>query len=113
RIAVSLDAKDGKVAIHGWSNVSDQDAVALAQTFEGAGLQTIIYTDISKDGMMAGPNWDGMKKMIDAVGIHVVASGGVTTLDDVKKLKDMGAGGCILVRSLYEKSIDLTEALKI
>jgi len=113
RVAVSLDAKDGRVAIHGWQDVSDKDAVQLAQEFESIGLHAIIYTDISKDGMMVGPNWDGMQKMIESVGVHIVASGGVTTLDDVKRLKDMGAGGCILGRSLYEGTIDLAEALKV
>ncbi len=116
RVAVSLDtkgAKDGRVAIHGWQEVSDQDAVGLAQHFEGMGLQTLIYTDISKDGMMSGPNWEGMQKMIDSVGVPVIASGGITTLDDVKRLKEMGAGGCILGRSLYEGTVDFGEALKV
>jgi phosphoribosylformimino-5-aminoimidazole carboxamide ribotide isomerase len=113
RVAVSLDAKDGRVALHGWQDISDRDAIELAQHFEGMGLHAIVYTDISKDGMMSGPNWEGMQKMIDSVGVHVVASGGVTTLDDVKRLKEMGAGGCILGRALYEGTIDLAEALKI
>lgn len=112
RVAVSLDAKDGKVAIHGWQDVSEQDAVGLAQHFEGMGLHALVYTDISKDGMMSGPNWEGMKNMIESVGIEVIASGGVTTVDDVRRLKEMGAGGCILGRSLYEGTIDLKEALK-
>lgn len=112
RIGVSLDAKDGKVAIHGWQDVSDKDAVEIAQHFESMGLQHVIYTDIARDGMMTGPNWEGLKKMIDSVGVHVIASGGITSLDDVRKAKELGAGGCILGRALYENKIDLAEALK-
>ncbi len=113
RVAVGIDAKDGKVAIHGWTNVSGKDAIALAQDFEGMGVHTIIYTDISRDGMMAGPNWDAVQKMIDSVGLEVIVSGGVTTLDDVKKSKAIGGGGAILGRALYEKKLDLAEALKV
>jgi phosphoribosylformimino-5-aminoimidazole carboxamide ribotide isomerase len=113
RVGVSLDAKDGRIAIHGWQDLSDKDVVEVAQHFESMGLHALVYTDIAKDGMMTGPNWDGMQKMIQSVGVHVIASGGVTTLDDAKRLKDMGAGGCILGRSLYEGTIDLAEALKI
>jgi phosphoribosylformimino-5-aminoimidazole carboxamide ribotide isomerase len=111
RVGVSLDAKNGKIAIHGWQDVSDKDAVEIAQQFEGMGVYTLVYTDIAKDGMMTGPNWEGLKSMIDAVGMHVVASGGISSLDDVKKAKEMGAGGCILGRGLYENKIDLGEAL--
>jgi phosphoribosylformimino-5-aminoimidazole carboxamide ribotide isomerase len=113
RVGVSLDAKDGRVAIHGWQEVSDKDAIEVAQHFEGMGLQHLIYTDISKDGMMTGPNWDGLKKMIDAVSVHIVASGGISSLEDVKKAKELGAGGCILGRALYEEKIDLKEALAL
>jgi phosphoribosylformimino-5-aminoimidazole carboxamide ribotide isomerase len=112
RVGVSLDAKDGKVAIHGWQESSGRDAVEIAQQFEGIGIQTLVYTDISRDGMMAGPNWDGLKTMIDSIGLHVIASGGISSLDDVKKAKALGAGGCILGRALYEEKIDLGEALK-
>jgi phosphoribosylformimino-5-aminoimidazole carboxamide ribotide isomerase len=113
RVGVSLDAKNGKVAIHGWLDLSDQDAVHIAQKFEGIGLHNLVYTDISKDGMMVGPNWEGLQTMIDSVGMHVIASGGLSSLDDVKKAKEMGAGGCILGRALYENKIDLREALSV
>jgi len=113
RVGVSLDAKDGRIAIHGWQDVSDKDAIVVAQQFEGMGLQHLVYTDISKDGMMTGPNWEGLRKMIDSVSVHVIASGGITSLDDVKKAKELGAGGCILGRALYENKIDLKEALSL
>lgn len=113
RVGVSLDAKNGKVAIHGWLDVSDKNAVEIAQQFEGVGVHALVYTDISKDGMMIGPNWEGLKDMIGAVGMHVIASGGISSLDDVKKAKELGAGGCILGRALYENKIDLKEALSL
>jgi phosphoribosylformimino-5-aminoimidazole carboxamide ribotide isomerase len=113
RVGVSLDAKDGRIAIHGWQDVSDKDAVAVAQQFEGIGLQNLVYTDITKDGMMAGPNWDGLKRMIDSVGVHIIASGGITSLEDVQKAKEIGAGGCILGRALYEGTIELKRALTL
>lgn len=113
RVAVGIDARDGKVAIHGWSDVSDCDAVELAQQFEGMGVGTLIYTDISRDGMMTGPNWEGLEKMIRSVGVHLIASGGISSLDDVKRLKEMDAGGAILGRSLYENKVDLKEALTL
>lgn len=113
RIAVGIDAKDGKVAIHGWNDVSDKGAIELAQHFEGIGVGTIIYTDISRDGMLTGPNWEGLEKMAGSVGVRLVASGGISSLEDVKKLKNMEMGGAILGRSLYENKIDLKEALAL
>lgn len=113
RIGVSLDAKEGRVAIHGWQKVSDKDVIQVAQSFEGIGLQTLVYTDISRDGMMTGPNWEGLKKMIDSVGVQVVASGGLSNLEDIKKAKELGAGGCILGKALYEGKIDLKQALAL
>ena len=113
RIAVGIDAKNGMVAIHGWSDVSDKEAVPLAQHFEGIGVGTIIYTDISRDGMMTGPNWEGLEKMAHSVGVHLVASGGISSMEDVKKLKGMDMGGAILGRALYENKIDLKEALAL
>lgn len=112
RVAIGLDAQDGKVAMHGWKDVSEKDVVQVAQEFEGMGIQHIIYTDISRDGMMTGPNFEAMEKMISSVGVPVIASGGISSLEDLKKLKELGAQGAILGRSLYENRIDLTEALK-
>lgn len=113
RFAVGLDARDGKIAVRGWSEVVDKEAITLAQEFEGMGLQTIIYTDISRDGTMTGPNFEAIEKMIASVGIPVIASGGISSLEDLKRLKERGAAGAILGRSLYEGKIDLGEALKL
>lgn len=112
RITVALDARDGKVALHGWKDLSDKDAVEIVQHFEGMGLQSVIYTDIARDGTMTGPNYDQIQKMIQAIGIPVIASGGVANLEDIQKLKEVGAGGAILGRALYEGKVDLKEALK-
>ncbi len=113
RVAVAMDARGGHVAIHGWKDEVDKDAVQLAQEFESMGLQTLIYTDISRDGTLTGPNFEAIKKMISSVGIPVIASGGISKPDDLKKLKELGASGAILGRSLYEGKIDLKEALTL
>lgn len=113
RIALGIDARDGKVAVHGWKDISDKGAIELAQHFEGVGLQHLIYTDISRDGMLTGPNFEALEKMISAVGIPIIASGGISKIEDLQKLKEIGAEGAILGRSLYEGKIDLGEVLKI
>ncbi|QQR80011.1 MAG: 1-(5-phosphoribosyl)-5-[(5-phosphoribosylamino)methylideneamino]imidazole-4-carboxamide isomerase [Deltaproteobacteria bacterium] len=112
RVALGLDAKDGKVAVHGWEDTLEKEAIAVAHEFESLGLQHLIYTDISRDGMMTGPNFDGMKKMIDATMVPVIASGGISTIEDLIKLKELGASGAILGKSIYEGKIDLKEALE-
>lgn len=112
RIALGLDAKEGKVAIHGWEETLEKEAIAVTQEFETQGLQHLIYTDISRDGMLTGPNFEGMKKMIEATSIPVIASGGISTLEDLYKLKEIGAEGAILGKSIYENKILLPEALK-
>jgi len=112
-IIVGLDAKDGKVAIDGWSKLSNHDVIDLAQHFERDGVESIVYTDISRDGMMQGVNVEATRKLAQAINIPVVASGGVTNLDDIRKLKvgeEDGIMGAILGRSLYEGTIDLAEA---
>jgi phosphoribosylformimino-5-aminoimidazole carboxamide ribotide isomerase len=113
RIAVGIDARGGKVAIHGWKDLSEKEAIPLAQEFEGMGVHTLIYTDIARDGMMTGPNFEAIERMIAAVGVPVVVSGGISSLDDLKRLKELGAKGAILGRSLYEGKVDLKEALKL
>ncbi len=113
RIAVGLDARDGKIAVHGWKETSDQDPLSLVKQFQGYGVDWFIYTDISRDGTLTGPNFDGIGKMAQAIGSTLIASGGFATLDDVKKCKELGVGGAILGRSLYEGKIDLKAALKL
>ncbi|MBI3773817.1 MAG: 1-(5-phosphoribosyl)-5-[(5-phosphoribosylamino)methylideneamino]imidazole-4-carboxamide isomerase [Gammaproteobacteria bacterium] len=115
-IIVGLDAKDGKVAIDGWSKLSHHDVVDLAQHFERDGVEAIVYTDISRDGMMQGVNVEATRRLAQAITIPVIASGGVTNLDDIRALKAIegdGIMGAILGRALYEGTIDLAEAQKV
>ena len=112
-IIVGLDAKDGKVAIDGWSKLSNHDVIDMAQHFERDGVEAIIYTDISRDGMMQGVNVEATRKLAQSINIPVIASGGVTNLDDLRALKAVqedGIMGAILGRALYEGTIDLAEA---
>ncbi|MFT3878898.1 MAG: HisA/HisF-related TIM barrel protein [Gemmatales bacterium] len=111
RILLGLDAKNGYVATEGWLEVSSVSALDLAKQVSTFPLAGIIYTDIAKDGMMAGPNWEGLQQMSQATMLPVIASGGVTTSDDVKRLKYMNLAGCIIGRALYEKTIDLRTVL--
>lgn len=111
RILLGLDAKNGYVATEGWLEVSSVSALDLAKQVSTFPLAGIIYTDIAKDGMMAGPNWEGLQQMSQATPLPVIASGGVTTSDDVKRLKQMNLAGCIIGRALYEKTIDLKEII--
>jgi phosphoribosylformimino-5-aminoimidazole carboxamide ribotide isomerase len=114
RLIVSIDAKDGVVAVKGWQHSGDVDAVAFARHLESVGVKRIIYTDVLKDGTLKGPNFFSIEKLLDAVGMEVIASGGVSCLDDLKKLKlyeHKGLTGVIVGKALYEKRIDLQEAL--
>lgn len=112
-IIVGLDAKDGKVATEGWSKLSRHDVIDMAKRFEDDGVEAIVYTDISRDGMMQGVNVEATLKMAQAVNIPVIASGGITSMDDLKalsKVADEGIMGAITGRAIYEGTIDLEEA---
>ncbi|MBS1187185.1 MAG: hisA [Burkholderiaceae bacterium] len=112
-IIVGLDAKDGKVATDGWSKLSKHDVIALGQKFEGYGVESIIYTDIGRDGMMGGVNVEATVKLAQSVKIPVIASGGVHDIKDVEALcavRDEGIEGVICGRSIYEGSLDLKAA---
>jgi len=116
RIIVGIDARDGRVAVAGWTETSDIDAVQLAKQMEQLGVQRIIFTDIATDGMLAGPNVASIQEMAQALSIDVIASGGVTTLEDVRSLKmleHLGVAGCIVGRALYSGTVNLTEAIRI
>jgi len=114
-IIVGLDAKNGKVATDGWSKLSNHDVIDMAQRFEEMGVEAIIYTDISRDGMMNGVNVESTVKLAQAIRIPVIASGGITNMDDIKALcevQDEGIMGAITGRAIYEGSLDFVEAYK-
>ena len=115
-IIVGLDAKDGKVAIDGWSKLSKHDVIDLAQQFESDGVESIIYTDISRDGMMGGVNVESTAKLARAIHIPVIASGGITNIDDIHalgKVAEDGIMGAITGRAIYEGTLNFAEAEKI
>jgi phosphoribosylformimino-5-aminoimidazole carboxamide ribotide isomerase len=113
RIAMGIDARAGRVATEGWQNVSDRPALGLARQCAGWPLAAIVYTDISRDGMLEGPNVEATGELAAAVPVPVIASGGVTTLDDVARLARHRLAGCIVGRALYEGRLDLAAALAL
>ncbi len=113
RIAVGIDARDGRVAVEGWMEASDRSALEFARQCGQWGAAAIVYTDISCDGMLEGPNVEATAELAAAAGVPVIASGGVTTLDDVGRLARAGLSGCIIGRALYEGRIDLTAAIAL
>ncbi|MDJ1008037.1 MAG: 1-(5-phosphoribosyl)-5-[(5-phosphoribosylamino)methylideneamino]imidazole-4-carboxamide isomerase [Paracoccaceae bacterium] len=113
RVAVGLDARGGLVATRGWAETTDMRATDLARAFEDAGVAAIIYTDIDRDGAMAGPNVNATEALARAVSIPVIASGGVSSLADLEALRATGAiAGAISGRAIYDGAIDLAEALR-
>jgi len=115
RVAVGIDARGGRVAVEGWAETTDLTALDLARRFEDAGVAAIIYTDIDRDGAMQGPNVAATAALANAVRIPVIASGGVSSLDDLRALKDCGAplDGVISGRALYDGRIDVAEAVRV
>ncbi len=113
KVAVGLDARNGKVATRGWATETERDAVDLARRFEDAGVAALIYTDIDRDGLMGGPNLAATEALARAVAIPVIASGGVASLDDLIALRDTGViAGAICGRALYDGALDLGAALR-
>ena len=116
RIAVGIDAKGGKVAVEGWAEASQLGVIELAKRFEGAGVAAIIYTDIDRDGILAGLNWEATLTLADAVSIPVIASGGLASMDDIRRMTQPDAAkleGAISGRALYDGRIDPGEALAL
>lgn len=112
-IIVGLDAKDGMVATDGWAEVSNVNVIDLARQFQGDGVQSIIYTDIARDGMMQGVNIEATKALAEAIDIPVIASGGVTNMDDIKRLQlieNAGVEAVITGRAIYEGTLNFAEA---
>ncbi len=111
-IAVGIDAKDGYAATHGWETVSRVKGTEFGEKVADMGAETIIYTDIATDGMLTGPNLDGLTEMIYASGINVIASGGISSVEDILNVQNCGAAGVIIGKALYTKQVDLPEALR-
>jgi len=110
RLAVGIDARDGRVAVRGWTEVFDLTALELARRAYAQGARTVIYTDVTRDGMLAGPDVDGARALA-ALGLDVIASGGVASLDDLRRVRSAGLAGAIVGRALYEGRFTLAEAL--
>ena len=116
KVAVGLDARDGKVAVEGWAESSELSALDIARRFEDAGVAAIIYTDVARDGMLQGINWDATIALADAISIPVIASGGLASIDDIKTMLEPRAKkleGAIAGRALYDGRLDAVEALKL
>jgi phosphoribosylformimino-5-aminoimidazole carboxamide ribotide isomerase len=116
RIVVGIDARNGKVAVEGWSRTSETNAIDLAKQFESCGVAAINFTDIHRDGMQTGPNIEETALLAEAVSIPIVASGGVSTIQDIKnllKIEFKGVTGVITGKALYEGTLDLKEAIRI
>lgn len=116
QIIVGLDAKDGKVAVEGWSKLTGHDVIDIAQKYEDYGVSAIIYTDIGRDGMLSGVNIDATVALASSLTIPVIASGGITNLDDVKNLcavEDEGIMGAITGRAIYEGTLDFAKAQQL
>ena len=115
-IMVGLDAKDGKVATDGWSRLTKHDVIDLAKRFQDYGVEAVIYTDIGRDGMMTGVNVEATVRLAQALTVPVIASGGLNSLDDIRKLKAVeaeGITGAITGRAIYEGKLDFVEAMKL
>lgn len=112
KIVIGIDAKDGYVAYSGWEKLSSKKAVDFAKEVERLGGKTIIYTDIATDGTLKGPSLKSTKELIDAVSVDIIASGGVSSLEDIKNLKEIKPEGVIVGKAIYEGRVNLKEALK-
>lgn len=111
-LAVSIDAYKGKVATRGWQSVGDVDSIEICKFLESIGIRTLVYTDISRDGMLLGPNFEVYKELSQKTKLDIIASGGVTTIEDLQKLNEMKMYGAIIGKALYDNKLDFTQALK-
>lgn len=115
-VMVGLDAKDGMVAINGWAEITEHNVIDMARRFEQDGVEAIVYTDIGRDGMLSGPNIKATQALAEAIGIPVVASGGITNIDDIRALcgvETSGITAAITGRAIYEGTLDFAEGQKL
>jgi phosphoribosylformimino-5-aminoimidazole carboxamide ribotide isomerase len=110
-LAVSIDAFKGKVATRGWQDVGNVDSIEICKFLESIGIKTLVYTDISKDGMLFGPNFEIYEELSQKTKLDIIASGGVTSIDDIKRLNSMNMYGAIIGKALYDNKLDFKEAL--
>ncbi|MEN8687683.1 MAG: 1-(5-phosphoribosyl)-5-[(5-phosphoribosylamino)methylideneamino] imidazole-4-carboxamide isomerase, partial [Desulfuromonadales bacterium] len=116
RIVVGIDAKNGLVAVRGWADVTAKSAIEMAKEMAGFGVEAIIYTDIARDGMMQGPNIEATRNLAESIDIPVIASGGLSSLDDIRRLmaiESSGVTGVITGKAIYSGAIDLREAVAL
>jgi phosphoribosylformimino-5-aminoimidazole carboxamide ribotide isomerase len=113
KIVAGIDAQRGRVATEGWLQVSERSAVEFAQHVAALPLAALVYTDVARDGMLEGPNFDALAEVAGAVTVPVIASGGVTTAADVRRLAGLGLAGCIVGRALYEGRLKLAEIIAV
>lgn len=113
QIAVGLDARDGKLAGSGWLEQTEVKATDVARSVTESGVAHLVYTDIRRDGTLAGPNLEALAEMVDLAGSAVIASGGIGTIQDVERVRNAGAGGVIIGRALYDGRVDLAEAIRL
>lgn len=112
KIAVGIDASKGMVATDGWEKISDVPAIVLCKKMAEIGVKTVVYTDISKDGMMSGPNIESTKELVEQSGINIIASGGVSTMSDLEGVESINAQGVIIGKALYQGTLDLKEVIE-
>lgn len=112
-IVAGVDAKDGMVAVEGWEKVSSLTARDLCLTMKEYGVRHIVYTDISRDGMLSGPNVEATRKLTEETGLDIIASGGVSCMEDLKCLHEAGIRGAVIGKAIYENRIDLAEAVRL
>ena len=111
RIVAGVDARDGRVAVEGWAEVSEVDAIDFARQLDGLGLRAIAFTDVATDGMMAGPNLEALARLAESVSTPVVASGGIASLEDVRRVASLGVEGMIIGKALFTGALSLGAAI--
>jgi phosphoribosylformimino-5-aminoimidazole carboxamide ribotide isomerase len=112
-VAVGLDARDGKLATQGWREQTDVAAIEAARAFAADGVQHFVFTDIRRDGKLEGPNLEALREMIDSAPANIIASGGISSLDDVAAVRNLGAAGVIIGAALYHQQFSLRDALDV
>ena len=113
QVALGVDARDGRVAVNGWEQTTDMDAVSLAQSMARKGARVLIYTDIARDGMLTGIDVTAYQRLAVLTGMEIIASGGISSLDDVRRLNQANIPGCIVGKALYEGRITLSDCLSL